>query len=61
MYSTSDLSYLRAKGYGNDEILAFWDRDHAAGHGPVEHRPIPDVVGELARMLERPPKDGSST
>ena len=29
MYSASDLAYLRRKGYGDAEILAFWDRDPA--------------------------------
>ena len=37
MYSASDLAYLRRKGYGDAEILAFWDRDHAAGAKPVHH------------------------
>jgi hypothetical protein len=38
MYSPSDLKYLRGKGYSDDEILAFWDRDHGLGCKPVEHR-----------------------
>jgi hypothetical protein len=38
MYSASDLKYLRKKGYGDEEILAFWDRDHSLGHEPVQHR-----------------------
>lgn len=37
MFSESDLRYLRAKGYTDDEILAFWDRDHAMGKTPVNH------------------------
>ena len=37
MYSASDLAYLRKKGYSDAEILAFWDRDHAAGEKPVYH------------------------
>jgi len=35
MFSPSDLAYFRRKGYSDDEILAFWDRDHAAGQKPV--------------------------
>lgn len=38
MYSPSDLKYLRKKGYSDEEILAFWDRDHGMGHKPLEHR-----------------------
>jgi hypothetical protein len=38
MYSTSDLRYLRRKGYSDEEILAFWDRDHAQGKSPCHHR-----------------------
>ena len=38
MYSVSDLRYLRRKGYSDEEILAFWDRDHAEGKAPCHHR-----------------------
>ena len=38
MHSLSDLKYLRKKGYSDQEILAFWDRDHGLGCKPVEHR-----------------------
>jgi len=38
MYSPTDLKYLRKKGYSDEEILAFWDRDHGLGCKPVEHR-----------------------
>jgi len=38
MHSLSDLKYLRKKGYSDQEILAFWDRDHGMGHKPVQHR-----------------------
>ena len=38
MYSASDLRYLRQKGYSDEEILAFWNRDHADGKTPVHHR-----------------------
>ena len=37
MFSETDLRYLRAKGYTDKEILAFWDRDHAMGKEPVIH------------------------
>ncbi len=37
MFSETDLRYLRAKGYTDKEILAFWDRDHAMGKTPVTH------------------------
>ena len=54
MHSVSDLKYLRKKGYSDDEILAFWDRDHALGHKPVEHRltysgTATEVVQEVMR------------
>jgi len=38
MYSASDLRYLRRKGYSNEEIIAFWNRDHAEGKSPCHHR-----------------------
>ena len=38
MYSPGDLKYLRGKGYSDQEILAFWDRDHGLGCKPVQHR-----------------------
>lgn len=47
MYSKSDYDYLSEKGYDADEIKVLWDRDTKAGHGPVQHREIPDVVGHL--------------
>ena len=37
MHSPSDLAYFRGKGYSDAEILAFWDRDHAAGGKPLRH------------------------
>ncbi|MCL4196217.1 MAG: hypothetical protein KJZ69_01880 [Phycisphaerales bacterium] len=37
MHSVSDLDHLRRKGYTDEQILAFWDRDHAAGKTPVIH------------------------
>ncbi len=43
MNTPSDLAYLRGKGYSDEEILAFWDRDHATGKPPVQHRPIPRI------------------
>jgi hypothetical protein len=47
MYTASDLSYLRAKGYTDEEIRQFWDRDLEAGKAPVHHAPIPDILGAL--------------
>ena len=49
MYTPSDLAYLRGKGYGNGEILAFWNRDHANGCEPVRHDRIPDAAGVAQR------------
>jgi len=50
MYSPSDLAYFRRKGYSDEEILAFWDRDHAMGCKPCHHTTPPDVVGMLAGL-----------
>lgn len=38
MYAPDDLRYLRQKGYSDEEIRAFWDRDHAQGKAPCRHR-----------------------
>jgi len=45
MFSESDHKYFKDKGYTPSEIKAIWDRDHAAGHDPVVHKEVPDVVG----------------
>ena len=58
MYSASDLRYLRNKGYTDDEILAFWDRDHGMGHKPVEHRL--SYTGTPAELLQQIVKDNLS-
>jgi hypothetical protein len=47
MYTPSDISYLRGKGYADEEILALWNRDRANGHEPVHHAPIPDILDAL--------------
>ena len=46
MFSPTDLAYFRRKGYGDAEILAFWDRDHAAGQKPVRHDKADDGLRE---------------
>jgi hypothetical protein len=38
MHTPSDLRYLRGKGYRDEQILGFWDRDHAEGKRPCRHR-----------------------
>ncbi|OQB80306.1 MAG: hypothetical protein BWX88_04592 [Planctomycetes bacterium ADurb.Bin126] len=52
MYSPSDLAYFRRKGYSDEEILAFWDRDNAMGCKPCHHATPPDVVGMLAHLTD---------
>jgi len=49
MFSASDLAYLRGKGYSDDEVLAFWDRDHAHGCKPCHHREATDALIEALR------------
>jgi len=58
MYTADDLAYLRSKGYSDDEVLAFWDRDHAAGCEPVHHRDAPKADAaarphRTTRQIER--------
>ena len=53
MYTESDLQYFLRKGYTHDEIIAFWDRDFAAGHEPLHHRPAPSLDEALERYLGR--------
>ena len=45
MYTLTDEAYFREKGYSDEDILAVWDRDLAAGHEPCHHGDIPDVIG----------------
>jgi len=33
-FNVCDYSYLKAKGWTNEEILARWDEEHKAGKGP---------------------------
>jgi hypothetical protein len=47
MWSESDYSYFKNKGYTDKEILALWDRDQKSGGGPVNHKPIPNVLGRI--------------
>jgi hypothetical protein len=50
MYSAADYAYLREKGYGDDEILGIWNRDHALGKEPKTHTEKAfDLVGYLNR------------
>jgi len=56
MYSESDYAYLSGKGYSDDEIIAFWDRDAAMGKGPQLHLPkkgdkVRTVYGEIKTVL----------
>jgi len=49
MFSPSDLAYFRRKGYGDEDVLAFWDRDHAAGHKPVRHDKAVNSLSDALR------------
>ncbi|MBL8809492.1 MAG: hypothetical protein JNM43_04880 [Planctomycetaceae bacterium] len=49
MYTPSDLAYFESKGYTPTEILAFWDRDLAAGKEPLHHRPAPAILEYLTQ------------
>lgn len=50
MWSDADHKYLKDKGYTHKEIKAIWDRDHAAGKGPVSHDfEVPDTVHYLSK------------
>ena len=61
MYSPSDLKYLRKKGYSDDEILAFWDRDHGMGCKPVHHRhEMAAYSGDIKDVLRDVLKDNLS-
>ena len=38
MWTDSDYAYFKSKGYTNDEILSFWNRDETDGKSPVHHK-----------------------
>ena len=59
MYSPSDLKYLRKKGYSDQHILAFWDRDHGLGCKPVQHRGVA-YSGEAKDILQDVLRDNLS-
>ena len=47
MYTPSDLAYFLKKGYTNEAILEFWDRDLALCKKPLDHKPAPRIVEYL--------------
>ena len=51
MYSSSDLKHMRKKGYSDEEILAFWDRDQSHGCEPVQHQPMVSYSGDAAEVM----------
>ena len=50
-YSASDYRYFQAKGYDDEEILAFWDRDAAQGQAALIHRPNPRDERDLGEVI----------
>lgn len=54
MFSPTDLAYFRRKGYSDAEILAFWDRDHAAGREPCRHATAENDLTETLREYLSP-------
>lgn len=48
LFTLSDYGYLSTKGYTDEEILAFWDRDLRQGHTKgLEHKSIPDYLAAV--------------
>lgn len=48
-YTDSDYNYLKGKGYSDEEVKNFWDRDHASGNDPLVHKkapPVTEVIGD---------------
>ena len=49
-YDDADLAYFRGKGYTDEEILAFWNRDAEQGKAPQQHTArIPNFTGTFGR------------
>lgn len=53
MYTKSDYEYFKNKGYTDEEIIAFWNRDLARDCEPLRHRPAPDMVGYLNQPFSK--------
>jgi len=39
LWSQTDFEYFRGKGYSNQQILEFWERDLRLGCKPVNRKP----------------------
>lgn len=48
MWSDSDFSYFKDKGYTHDEIKNLWDSDHKRGEKPLTHKKAPNVTGMMS-------------
>ena len=61
MYTPSDLAYFHRKGYTDQEILAFWDRDMAMGLEPCHHKIPIDYISQLRQVAGKIIKTGRQT
>jgi len=54
MWSRSDFEYLRGKGWSNEQVLAFWNRDLRLGCQPVQWDPAnPKYQGYRSRIVRK--------
>ena len=53
MWSQTDFEYLRGKGYSNQQIQDFWNRDLRLGCKPVNWKPTDAKYQHSLRRITR--------
>jgi hypothetical protein len=53
MWSQADFEYFRGKGYSNQQVLEFWNRDLRLGCKPVNRMPTDAKYQHFLRRISR--------
>jgi hypothetical protein len=54
LWSETDFAYLRGRGYSNQEVLKFWNRDIKSGGKAVHWHPDdPKYLSALRHVIRR--------
>jgi hypothetical protein len=53
LWSQTDFEYFRGKGYSNQQILEFWDRDLRLGCQPLNWKPTDAKYQNSLRRITR--------
>ena len=53
LWSQTDFEYFRGRGYTNQQILEFWDRDQRLGCKPLHWHPDTPKYQDALRRITR--------